>query len=124
MNPAWVSALVALIVAVGAVGLWVIRSLWRFMKYVHAFLDDWNGRPGDLGHAHQPGVMERLSGLEKNTNEIRTRVDDNIGRLMAQDQQLAIIRSEVTLNSGHSIKDTVQDILMRVERMQSPGGSP
>jgi hypothetical protein len=113
VNPAWISALVALICAVGAVTIWIVRVVWRIMQKIEAFLEDWNGSPESPGHPRRPGVMERLVELESSTTGMNSRFD-------SQDATLEMIKGEVTYNSGHSIKDTVRDILARLDRFDPP----
>ena len=86
MNPEWLAALVALIVAVCA-GLgwclrWALRLLWRTMH----FLDDWNGQDTRSGLEATPGVMARLHGVE---------------------QLIAKVVAETTTNRGGSMRDEV-----------------
>lgn len=113
MNPAWVSALVALATALATLLVLVARIGWRLYRKTDAFLEDWNGRPESPGHPRQPGVMERLIRLEM----------DNVAklaRLDKQDDTLEIIKSEVTYNSGHSLKDTVRQIITRLNKFDPP----
>jgi hypothetical protein len=110
MNPAWVSAVVALSVAIAALLIWLTRILWRVYQKMDSFLEDWNGSPATPGHPARPGVMERLVDLETTTCSYRDRFD-------SQDHELAAIKSEVTYNSGHSLKDTVRAIKLLVDKI-------
>jgi hypothetical protein len=107
VNPAWVAALVALASAIITLLYWIVRRLWRMFQRTDDFLEDWNGRPATRGHPARPGVMERLVMLEENHAAISKRLD-------AQDQSLNVIKDEVTFNHGHSLKDTVRQILDRL----------
>jgi hypothetical protein len=120
VNPAWVSAAVALAGVAGCIGLWILRGVWRMFKSAQSFLEDWNGKEEDRGHPRQAGVMERLSTLEHGNDKLSSELLANTQRLDSQDRSLNIIQSEVTLNSGHSIKDTVHDILAKVNQLQPP----
>lgn len=115
MNPAWVSAVVALIVAGGSVAYWFLRVMWKTFQKVEAFLEDWNGSPESPGHPRRSGVMERLVHLESDNTAVSIRFD-------AQDSALADIKAEVMYNSGHSLKDTVRDIKVKVDKISPPGG--
>ena len=121
MNPAWVSAAIALVLAVGGVALWSIRVMWKTFQKTEAFLDDWNGIEGDRGHKHQPGVMERLVSLERGNADLSMQMVESTRRLDEQDTVLECIKSEVTYNGGHSIKDTVRDIEQIVKSLVPPG---
>lgn len=112
MNPAWISALVALICALGALSVWLGRTGWRFYKKTESFLNDWNGSTASPGHPHRPGVLERLIDLESSTTGINDRFD-------SQDAALADIKAEVMYNSGHSLKDTVADVKSTIRQMVS-----
>lgn len=115
MNPAWVSAVVALVVAGVSVMYWFLRVMWRTFQKVEAFLEDWNGSPETPGHPRRSGVMERLVHLESDNTSVSIRFD-------AQDVALADIKSEVMYNSGHSLKDAVRDIKVKVDRINPSGG--
>lgn len=115
MNPAWVSAVVALVVAGASVTYWFLRVMWKTFQKVEAFLEDWNGSPESPGHPRRSGVMERLVHLESDNTAVGIRFD-------AQDSALADIKAEVMYNSGHSLKDTVRDIKVKVDKISPPGG--
>lgn len=99
--------------AVTAMGF-ALRGAWRTFRHADEFLEDWRGRPAGPGRARQPGVMERLTELEDGQRRADDRAAAGAGRLDAQDAVLAAIRAEVSLNSGHSVKDVVQEILRRL----------
>jgi hypothetical protein len=120
VNPAWVSAVVALAAALTAVLVWLARVGWKLYKKTDAFLEDWNGSVASPGHPRRPGVMERLVELESSTTGMN-------GRFDSQDAALADIKQEVMYNSGHSLKDTVvdvrstiRDIIVRLDKFDPP----
>lgn len=83
MNPVWVGSLVALATLVLAVLGWLLRRVWSGFRLVYAFLQDWNGQPGDTrGHEARPGVMERLVKLEHSLTDIQSQVHLNGGKSM------------------------------------------
>lgn len=87
MNPAWVTAITALAaIVLGLLG-WAGRKAWNGFRRTDQFLEDWAGTPADGGHSARPGVMERLANLE---------------------HSMADVRSQVNLNSGHSLRDEIQ----------------
>jgi hypothetical protein len=99
VNPAWVTALIALITLVGAVGVWAARHALQTMTRVIRFLDDYSGDPGIPGvRPAQPGVMQRLAALEAGMQDVR---------------------DQVHLNSGHSMRDTVQRTEEMVAQLQT-----
>jgi hypothetical protein len=97
VNPAWVSALVALAaIVLGALG-WLLRQIWRAFRTIEEFREDWKGVPADRNHAARPGVLQRMGTLEAT---------------------VADIQGQVHLNSGHSMRDEVQRIEAAVDDMQ------
>lgn len=86
MDPAWVSAAVALFALIAGGSAWALRWMWRLGRKTWAFIDDWEGSPAVPGHPAQPGVLERLVRLEEG---------------------VAGISAQVHLDSGHSMKDVV-----------------
>jgi hypothetical protein len=111
VNAAWVSAIVALTMAVGVVIIWMLRLLWRLFRKSESFLEDWNGKPPFPGHPAQPGVIERLATLENNHQDL-------VEQLSAQNTTLEQIKDEVSFNHGHSLKDAVRDIQIQMKKMQ------
>ena len=99
MNPAWVTALIALITLVGAVGVWAARHAWRLTSRLIRFLDEYSGDPGIVGvRPARPGVMQRLVALEAGIRDIH---------------------DQVHLNSGHSMRDTVVRTEQMVAQLQT-----
>ncbi len=104
MNPAWVTAIIALCtVALGLI-IWFFRSMWKLFNRTSDFFEDWNGREATPGHKRIPGAIERLAKLEENDTEQTRRIDE-------QGKVLDAIKGEVTMNGGGSMKDTVVQIL-------------
>jgi len=93
VNPAWVTALIALVTLLGALAAWGLRWSWRLATRIARFLDDFFGDPGvpDVRPA-RPGVMQRLAQLESGMQDVH---------------------DQVHMNNGHSMRDTV----MRTEHM-------
>lgn len=65
LDPAWIAALVALISAIGGLTAWGIRVLYRILRQLIHFSDDWKGQPEHDGLPARPGVMARLSSVEE-----------------------------------------------------------
>lgn len=64
----------------------VFRGSRSLIRKLNNFFDDWYGTPGRDGVPPVPGVMSRMK---------------------HQDETLAYIRSELSYNSGKSVKDEV-----------------
>ena len=86
MNPAWLTALVALAVAVATCLGWGMRWAWRILRRAAHFLDDYFGEPAHDGLPAKPGVMARLSSVE---------------------ELVAKVAAETTPNGGGSMRDEV-----------------
>jgi hypothetical protein len=97
VNPAWVTAVIALATLVFGILVWLSRHAWRLFSKISDFLEDWNGRPETPARKRVPGAMERLAKLEEG--------------MVNQNSVIDAIKHEVTLNSGGSLKDTVTQIL-------------
>lgn len=82
MDPAWITALVALAVAVGTLLTWGVRIVWKLTSKVVRFLDDYNGQPEHDGIPGRPGVMARLSKLESMVGEVVEETRPNGGDSM------------------------------------------
>lgn len=102
LNPEWIAALVALVVAVFGLLAWAGRWTFRVMRRVIHFLDDYSGRPEQDGRPAVPGLMARLQTVE---------------------DQLAHVVTETSPNHGRSIRDIViktaedvADLRARLER--------
>ena len=87
MDPGWVLAAVSIATVLTGLLAWLARWAWRLGRRTWQFMSDWEGEPVTPGHEHRPGVMERLQKLEITTMDIS---------------------AQVHLNSGHSLRDTVQ----------------
>ena len=86
MSAAWLTAFVALAVAVFGLLGWVARYGWRVTRRTMRFLDDWQGETAREGLAAVPGVMARLKSVEG---------------------LVASISAEMHPNGGSSLRDVV-----------------
>lgn len=102
----WAGVLVAL-AAGGGVAWRAIRPLRHVAQSFEEFLDDWRGTVGRPGVAARPGVMERLDGIEQQT-QIIPEVERRVAR----------VEHELRPNGGASLRDVVD----RVERNQEALG--
>lgn len=94
MTPEQIAALIAGLAGFGGLGTlgWrLVRAGWRFARRVDDFLTDWFGEPARDGRDAQPGVMARLQVVERRVERVE---------------------SEVVINAGQSLKDSV----VRIER--------
>jgi hypothetical protein len=101
VDPAWITAAVALAVAAAGCAAWCLRWAWRILRQAAHFLDDWRGEPARDGLPEQPGVMARLGSIE-----------NTVARVVA----------ETTPNSGKSLRDAVGRIESDVRRLSADQG--
>ena len=93
MDPGWITAAVALTVAVCGCLAVLGRKVWRGFRRTEDFLDDWGGHPERPGVEARPGVMERLQTVEFMLTEVRGQIFPNGGTSMRDD--LNALRSDV-----------------------------
>jgi hypothetical protein len=86
MDPAWLTALVALVVAAFGGLAWAVRQAWRILRRINHFLDDYAGQPARDGLPARPGFMARLTSVE---------------------ESLAHVVAETKPNHGTSLRDVV-----------------
>ena len=86
MNPEWLAALVALVVAMVGGIAFALRWAWRILRRTVHFLDDYSGQPARDGMPAKPGLMARLTTVE---------------------EALAKVVSEMSPNHGQSLRDRV-----------------
>lgn len=102
MTPPDATTAGAWIVGVGAIALALlgvarlIQALWRISRSVSHFLEDWHGTPERPGRPAASGVPERLEVLEK--------------RMTGLDSKVFVIEHEMHPNTGHSLRDKVDQI--------------
>lgn len=77
----------------------MLRMAWRIYRRFDAFFDDWFGQPARAGRAAVPGIPERVVQLE---------------------QDLALVKGQVTPNGGRSA--SLGDRAVRIE--QALGTAP
>jgi hypothetical protein len=104
MNASTIYALLgagaALVAITAALVAWVGRPLRRLAKQNDEFREDWYGRPARPGHDAQPGVMERLSGIER---ELRPGGDGAIpAAIVRLDARLARLEEHIRLHQPPS----------------------
>lgn len=84
------SIIIGIVLGGGAILGWFIRKLNILFATWHKFMRDWEGEPAAIGRDATPGVMERLNKLD----------------------------GELSNNGGKSLKDTVQRIEKRQDRLE------
>ena len=85
MDPQWLTALTALLVAAAGCALFVARRLWHMITRVLRFLDDWNGEPAQGGRPATPGVMARLQAVEDTMANVLAETRPNGGKSLRDD---------------------------------------
>lgn len=84
------SILIGIILGGGAILSWFTRKLSVLFTTWHKFIRDWEGEPADIGRDATPGVMQRLNKLD----------------------------GELSNNGGKSLKDTVERIERRQDKLE------
>jgi len=84
------SIIIGIVLGGGAILGWFIRKLNILFGTWHSFMRDWEGEEAAIGRDATPGVMERLNKLD----------------------------GELSNNGGKSLKDTVQRIEKRQNRLE------
>lgn len=115
MDPAWIVAATATAtVLVGFFG-WILRKIFRGLRLLVRFTDDYFGEPASPGRAARPGVMSRLDKLEKVQNDISMQVHLNGGGSMKD----SVVRTEKTVDD---LKAHVVRLAEKVDKLS--GGKP
>lgn len=110
MDPGWIAAAVGLATALCLLGLWAVRTAWKWASRLTRFLDDYFGEPALAGLPARPGVMARLGAVEMKLADIAAEVHPNSGHSLRDDVQR-------TAQDMASVKSTVEALTARVERM-------
>jgi len=84
------SLLVGVVIGGGAILGWFTRKLNTLFNTWHKFIRDWEGESADVGRDATPGVMQRLNKLD----------------------------GELSNNGGKSLKDTVDRIEKRQDKLE------
>jgi hypothetical protein len=98
VDPGWITAATALVLAVVGGIAWFTRWAWRLLRRTQDFLDDWGGHPERKGVPARAGVMERLQSVE----------------LIVTD-----VRGELYPNGGGSLRDAVHVIAQDVTSIKT-----
>lgn len=97
---AWTAAGLGIIGLVTA--LWKLGAvMWRGLRKVNDFLDDWRGAPARPGISARPGAMERLSNVE-------TSVSNNTAQVTLVSRRVQLVEAELKPNGGSSFRDRVE----------------
>lgn len=92
----WVCAAIVSMAAAGGVVWGVLRWVFRGMRRVGRFLDEWNGTEERPGAPAVPGVPARLDIMDSRLEKIDTRV--------------AAVEAQMSPNSGSTLRDAVDRI--------------
>lgn len=111
MSAAWLTALAALVTAIGGLVVWGLRQVWRLITRTMRFLDDWAGEAPRPGVPARPGVMARLLAMERAVVEVRAETKPNGG---------SSLRDVVhrTANDVSDVKTDVGELRRRIEQFE------
>lgn len=98
LDPAWWTAVAALLTVCGGLLLWMFRHLWRMVRRITRFLDDFFGEPAREGLPAKPGVMARLASVETIAQKVA---------------------AEMTVDHGGSMRDAVNATAADVTMMKA-----
>jgi hypothetical protein len=115
MDPAWIVAAVSLATVLAAIIGWVLRKVFRALRLLVRFTDDYFGEPSSPGRSERPGVMTRLSRVEAVVHEISAQVHVNSGHSLRD----VVARTEANVSD---IQKSMADLKAQVSRLS--GGSP
>jgi hypothetical protein len=79
MDPAWATALIALVAAVFGAVAWAARWAWAILRRIVHFLDDFGGQPARDGLPARPGLMARMESVEQSLAHVVTETSPNHG---------------------------------------------
>ena len=104
------SDLTVLVVGLTAAGTLTlaIRASWRFVQKISHFIDDVSGEKARAGVPARPGIVEQVSELR-----IRQEQIGDVAQRAAND--VAVVRQELTRNSGASTKDAAHQAARSAE---------
>jgi hypothetical protein len=80
VDPAWITAAIALGTALLGIFAFCARWSWRLLMRIVRLLDDYFGEPAREGVPARPGVMLRLRSVEDSLAHIVTEVNPNGGK--------------------------------------------
>jgi hypothetical protein len=116
VDPSWLTAAVALAVAVVGCAGWLLRIAWRGARRVTHFLDDYNGEPARDGLPAKPGFMARLASVEKALEHVVQETSPNHGRSLRD----IVIR---TASDVADIKAEQAAVKARLDIFEQRGGN-
>jgi len=80
VSPAWLTAFIALAVAICTLAGWALRGAWRILRRTAHFLDSFFGEPARDGLSATPGVMARLASIEETLHRVQAETTPNGGK--------------------------------------------
>lgn len=115
MDPAWIVAATSLAALLAALFGWILRKMFRGLRLLVRFTDDYFGEPAAPGRPARPGVMTRLDRLEEIQSDISAQVHLNSGGSLKD----SAMRTE---RGMEDLKKSVRELSEKVERIS--GGKP
>lgn len=113
MDAGWLTAAVALAVAVGGLAVWAGRWVYRILAGTLRFLDDWRGEPARPGVAARPGVLARLQTVEHLVTEVHGELYPNGGGSLRD-----IVHQ--TASDVAAVKTEQSRVRLELSRMEKP----
>lgn len=104
-------ATAAIIAAVTAIFLFGGKIIKFFKRSVH-FFDDFLGEEERPGVPARPGFSERMTNMENCMSDVKDRME-------TMEYKLSRVDLELQPNSGKSLRDVVQRIENRLEKLES-----
>jgi hypothetical protein len=117
MDPAWVGATTAAVVAAATGAGWAVRRIWRLLHGTSQFLEEWGGAPAHNGLAATPGVMARLGAVEKVLDKVLHETTPNGGG------NLRDLMARTALDVA-DIKDEQSRLRAQLDLRHPPEGKP
>ena len=103
-------AIAAILAAVTGIILFGGKVIKFFKKAVH-FFDDFLGEEERPGVPRRPGFSERMGNMENCMSDVKE-------KLQVMEYQLSRVDLELQPNSGKSLRDAIQRIEKRLEKVE------
>lgn len=116
-------AIVALLTMVGTIILFIGRKSWHIFVAFYRFIMAWEGEPAKNGNPAVPGVLQRLSSVEKGMGEIARETNANGGSSM-KDQLTQVVETVNKMARKQEKQDERMDLIEKSIGKVANAGSP